>query len=67
MKKYLLVLGVFSMIGITAKSQDSRFPNRGCGTMEEDAILRTAHPEMGTLDDFENWTSKAGFKKTELM
>lgn len=55
MKKFLLVAGVFSLSLFSAKAQDSRFPNRGCGTMDEDARLRAEHPEMGSLDDFEKW------------
>ena len=28
---------------------------RQCHTMESDAALRAQHPELGTLEDFENW------------
>ena len=28
-----------------------------CSTMEADAALRQSHPELGTLDDFEQWIS----------
>ncbi|TAE57832.1 MAG: zinc metalloprotease, partial [Bacteroidetes bacterium] len=30
-----------------------------CWTMESDTILRQQHPEMGSLDDFEAWMSRA--------
>ena len=39
---------------VNAQSQ-ANFPNRGCATMEEDALQRNLHPELGTLNDFENW------------
>ncbi len=29
--------------------------HRTCGTMDADAALRAAHPELGTLEDFEEW------------
>ncbi len=46
-----------------------------CSTMEVDAQVRAGNPELGTLDDFENWLApkvsayklqqnKTGFKKT---
>ncbi len=54
MKRILLAISIF-LVCSSAKAQDSRFPNRGCGTMEEDARMRAEHPEMGSLDDFEKW------------
>lgn len=55
MKRILLALGVLSIVSLSALAQDSRFPNRGCGTMEDDAALRAEHPELGTLEEFEKW------------
>lgn len=55
MKNTLLVLSTFCLSLFSANAQNSRFPNRGCATMEEDARMRAEHPEMGTLDDFERW------------
>jgi hypothetical protein len=55
MKRILFSIGIFALVCTASNAQDSRFPNRGCATMEEDARMRAEHPEMGTLEDFENW------------
>ena len=56
MKKIILLL-VSTFLSQLSFSQAERqlIPNRGCGTMEADAALRLKYPELGTMNDFENW------------
>ena len=48
-RKFLLITLSFLAILNIANAQHIR-----CGTMERDAKMRAAHPEMGTLDEFDH-------------
>lgn len=56
MLKSIWLIGLFALLSHTALSQSpvSGTYNR-CVTMQADSMLRAAHPELGTLDEFENW------------
>ena len=56
MKKIILLL-ICTFLSQLSFSQVDRqlIPNRSCGTMEADAALRLKYPELGTMNDFENW------------
>lgn len=56
MSKLIWLTGLFAFLSFTTYGQSpvSGSYNR-CATMQADSMLRAAHPELGTLDEFENW------------
>ena len=56
MKFYFLLLTALLSLHLSTHAQRAGAPPTiRCATMEADADLRAQHPEMGTLQDFEEW------------
>lgn len=51
--------GIMEQPRLTSTQSTQSHKVHRCSTMENDAKLRAAHPEMGTLNDFENWMGQA--------
>ncbi|MCS6820713.1 MAG: IPT/TIG domain-containing protein [Microscillaceae bacterium] len=57
MKKTFTYLWAFLLISwlVMPWLKAQHIHNRGCYTMENDAEMRAKYPQMGSLQDFENW------------
>ncbi|MEZ5009806.1 MAG: T9SS type A sorting domain-containing protein [Chitinophagales bacterium] len=57
MKNNYLLVALAIMLSLTTYAQQERTPDGKirCATMEADAALRAANPNLGTLEDLERW------------